>query len=325
MKRREFITLLGGATAAWPLAARAQQRVMPVIGFLDSGANRPDPPAWNAFIQGLGDFGFRENRNVTIEYRGTADLARFSELAMDLVQRRVDVIVAIATAASAAAKSATSTIPIVFQGGLDAVKLGLVASLNRPGGNVTGVASFSQELEPKRLEMLHELAPQADTVAFLFNPTVLDADDRIAEMRAAAATLRQRIIVVAASTESEIETAFASAAHAGVGAMLVAASAFFRQRREQIVGLAARYRIPANYPTRSFVDAGGLMSYGDDRSESMRQAGQYAGRILKGEKPADLPVLQPTKFEFVINLKTAKALGITFPPSFELRATEVIE
>ena len=324
MRRRDFITLLCG-TAAWPLAARAQQRALPVIGFLGNGEQGADTLA--AFRSGLNDAGYVEGRNVAIEYASAhGEYDRLPALAAELVQRRVAVIFATApTNAVYAAKAATSTIPIVFVTGGDPVKLGFVASLNRPGGNVTGVCYFTTELAPKRLELVRELVPGVAAIAVLSNPANTRTQSDESDIEAAARSVGQRIVILHAGTAGEIDTAFSIMAQQGAGALLVVGDAFLTSRRDQIAALAARNLIPAVYNNYLYVVAGGLMSYGDDRLESQRQAGRYIGRILNGEKPADLPVLQPTKFQFVINLTAAKALGLTFPPSFLLRADEVIQ
>jgi putative tryptophan/tyrosine transport system substrate-binding protein len=324
--RRDFITFLGGAVA-WPLAARAQQPAMPVIGWLESGRGGPSANGSAAFRKGLSETGYVEGRNVMIEFRGTEQYEQLPALAAELARHRVAVIFATETANSAqAAKGATATIPIVFFNGSDPVKLGLVASLNRPGGNVTGLTNYAFGLTAKRLELLRELVPQATIMGFLVNPTNLITAGITADMEAAARVVGQKIIVLKANTVEEIDASFARAAEGQIGGLLVGSDGLlFNRRADQLAALAARYRIPANYPARVFPEAGGLMSYGDDRLDSWRQAGIYVGRILKGEKPADLPVLQPTKFEFVINVKTAKELGLLFPPSFHLRADEVIE
>src|SRR5262245_1715567 len=325
MKRSDFITILGATAAAWPFAARAQQPAMPVIGYLVAGgpgtAFSLDP-----FLKGLGEMGYVEGRNVAFVFRGTERVDELPALAAELVRRRVNVIYTGGDPASTlAAKAATSTTPIVFQNSADPVALGLVASINRPGGNITGVSNYSGLLIAKRLELARELVPQAALVGVLDNPHSAISDSSLADLRAAARTVGQEIFVVEAGTASEIESAFATLAQRRVGVLLINSSAFFLNQRHQLAALLARYTIPSNFNTREYVEAGGLMSYGDDRSETRRQAGIYVGRILKGEKPADLPVMQPAKFDFVINLKTAKALGIEFPPSFHLRATEVIE
>jgi putative ABC transport system substrate-binding protein len=322
MKRRDFISFLG-SSAAWPIAARAQQAI-PVIGFLSVG-----PPVVNtlaALRNGLNELGYVEGRDVGFEFRDTEQYDRLPTLAAELVRRRVAVIVTASNLdAVKAAKAATATIPIVFTVGIDPVRLGLVTSLNRPGGNVTGVTFLAQELTAKRLELLRELVPQATTIAYLVNPTNAAADSNIRDVQAAARSVGQQIVVLNASTANEIDTAFATLARQRAGGLLMVGDAFFVSRRDQLVALATHYRIPTIHFDPAFTTAGGLMSYSDDRIESWRQAGLYVGRILKGEKPADLPVLQPAKFEFAINLKTAKAMGIEFPPSFHLRADVVIE
>jgi len=328
--RREFIAALGG-TAAWPLAARAQQpSTLPVIGFLNSaspGPSGPFRPLLDAFHQGLNEGGYVEGSNVVIEYRWAGgQFARLPELAADLVARRVSLIAATGGAVSArAAKGATSTIPILFIGGQDPVADGIVTSLNQPGGNATGVALRTLELMTKRLELLRELVPHAATVALLVNPTdvtnELEARDVEAMMRA----IGGRMVLLKASAENDFEPTFASAARQQADALLVSPNPFFTARRAQIVTLAARHGMPAAYPWREYVDAGGLMSYGPSIVGAYRQIGLYAGRILKGEKPSGLPVQMPIKFELIINLKVAQALRLTIPRIMLIRADEVIE
>jgi ABC-type uncharacterized transport system substrate-binding protein len=324
MKRREFITLLGSAAAAWPLAARA---AMPAIGFLSGGAPGPFKHLVAAFREGLKETGYIEGQNATIEYRwAEGQYDRLPLLATDLARRQVAVIAATGgTQAGLAAKAATATIPIVFSSGIDPITAGLVASFNRPGGNVTGVYLLISELDPKKLGLLRELVPNASVIAVLLNPRSADIRARSAGVQEAARTVGQHIRILHASTERELETAFASLAELRAGALVVSSDPFFNSRRDQIVALAARYAIPAIYEGREYALAGGLISYGTSLAEGYRQVGFYAGRILKGEKPADLPVVQPTKFEYVINLKTAKALGLTVPSSMQFLADEVIE
>jgi putative tryptophan/tyrosine transport system substrate-binding protein len=327
MKRRQFIAGLGSA-AAWPVVARAQQAAMPVIGILQSGNTVRFPPAYASFFQGLSDMGYVEGRNVAVEFRGTDQYDQLLALAADLVRRKVAVIYAIGTANDAmAAKAATTTIPIVFANGSDPVKIGLVPSLSRPGGNITGVTFFLSEIVARRLQFLRELVPGAGvgTIGFLTNPTSLQSEPRTSDVLAAAQRVNQQIRVVTASTVNEIDAAFAAAAEQHLAALIVDGDPLFNSQRDQMVALAARYRIPSSYPTRVFADAGGLMSYGDKRFELIRQSGIYVGRILKGDKPSDLPVLQPTKFELVINMKTAKALGLTIPETLLATADEVIQ
>ena len=326
MKRRDFITLLGGA-ATWPLAARAQQNAMPVIGFLSGVSPEPFAKAVAAFQQGLKELGYIQGQNVAIEYRwAEGQYDRLPALAAELARRQVAVIVATGSNASAlAAKAATSTIPIVFNSGDDPVKLGLIASLNRPGGNATGINFFIAQMEPKRLGFLHQLIPTASLIAVLLNPNNPSFDAQMTDIEEAARTLGRQIHVVNASSEQDIHVAFTTFVQLRAGALLVGADPFFTACREQLVTLAAHYAIPAMYEHREFAVAGGLMSYGTNLHDVYRQVGVYAGRILKGEKPSDLPVMQPTKFEFIINLKTAKALGVTVPVIMQMTADEVIE
>ena len=321
--RREFITLLGGAAAAWPLAARAQQAAMPVVGFFYSGTLTDVPHFVAAFRQGLKETGFIEGQNVVIEYRSAEDQADpLPALVADLVRRQVALIVG-NTPSALAAKAATTTVPIVFATGFDPVRNGLVTNLNRPGGNVTGVSFMSVELAAKQLAFLRELRPGAARIAVLVDPKFPTTERFLSEVRVAASAVGQQLIVLDGSSAREIETAFVTLVQRGAGALHVGGGML--SQRERIIALAARHGIPAIYVLREYVTAGGLMSYGTSMSDAYRQAGIYAGRILKGEKPGDLPVMLPTKFELVINVKTAKALGLELPDRLLALADEVIE
>jgi putative ABC transport system substrate-binding protein len=326
MKRREFITLLGGITAAWPLAAPAQEAATPVVGFLRDSTAAGSGFLINGLRKGLAEAGFVEGHNLTIDYAWTEDQSeRLSALAAELVGRHVPVIVSSALNATFAAKAATSTVPVVFAVNNDPVASGLVASLNRPGGNLTGVSYLSSELGAKRLGLMHELLPKVTDFAVLAHPTYPSSAPFISDVKAAARSLSLRIEVFNASTESEIDTAFAALSAHRLGALLMANNPLFTTRREHIIALAARFAVPTMYVQREFANAGGLICYGTDLPDVYRLAGGYAGRILKGGKPAELPILQPTKFELVINLTTAKALKLDIPPTLLARADEVIE
>jgi putative ABC transport system substrate-binding protein len=327
MKRRQFIALVGRAAASWPLAARAQQAGMPVIGFLSAGSAAERVDLLAAFRQGLSETDYVEGRNVVVDYRWADNqYDRLTELAADLVRRRVRVIVTPgSTPAALAAKAATTAIPIVFTSGADPVKLGLVASLSRPAGNLTGVTFLTSTLPAKQVELLHELVPRTAVIGFLVNPSFPDTPNQLSDVQAAANALRQELVIGRASAESDFESAFSILLQQKIGALLVQAEPFFFTRREQLAMLPIRYALPAMYQLREFVSAGGLISYGANLADTWRLAGVYCGRILKGEKPGDLPVQQSTKVELVINLKTAKALGLTVPPTLLSRADEVIE
>jgi len=326
MKRRDFITLLGGATAAWPLSARAQQPAMPVIGLLSGSSLVGRAHLLTAFLRGLRESGYVEGENVAIEYRWAQEqYDRLPDLAAELARRRVAVIAAIDTPAAIAAKAATTTVPVVFSSGGDPVREGLVASLSRPGGNVTGVSFLASETGTKLLGLLLELLPDAMRIAALVDPKWPTTEPFVADVRAAAAAIRKPIDVLPASTGGDIDAIFARFAQKPVDALVVGGSALTNSRRVQIATLAAYHRVPAIYTLRECVEVGGLMSYGASITDAQRQAGIYASRILKGQKPADLPVMQSTKFEFVINLNTAKAFGLSFPPGLLAIADEVFE
>jgi putative ABC transport system substrate-binding protein len=326
MKRREFVTLLGGAAVTWPLSAKAQQPAMPVIGFLHGASLGSYVPMVVAFRRGLSETGYDEGRNVAIEFRWAENhYDRLPELAADLVRRRMSVIAAFTVDAAGAAKTATTNIPIVFEMGNDPVTAGFVASLNRPGGNLTGVTTLTVLLGVKRLELLLELVPKATVIGILVNPSNANAELITKDLQAATGALGLQTYVQTAGSESDLETAFTALAQQGVGAIVIGSDPFFNSRSNQLAALAVRHRVPMMCPLREYAVAGGLMSYGTSLADVYRQIGVYTGRILKGEKPADLPVIQPSKFEFVVNLKTAKALGLEVSLQLQQRADEVIE
>jgi putative ABC transport system substrate-binding protein len=327
MRRREFITLVGGAAAAWPLAARAQQPAMPVIGFVGTGSPERTAYLLSAFRKGLSETGFVEGKNVSIEYRwANNEYDRLPELTADLIRLRVAVItISFSTVGTRVAKAATTTIPIVFSIAGDPAQLGLVASLNRPGGNLTGWTNLNVELDPKRLELLRELVPRATVFAHLVNPGNPYAGSEISGVQAAAGAIGLSIEVLTATTNPEIDAAFVDLIEKRANALLVSPDNLFSNRRIQITTLSARHAVPTIYPYREDAEAGGLMSYGANIPEEYRQVGLYTGRILHGEKPADMPVLQPTKFELLINLQTAKTLDLTVPQTLLVAADEVIE
>jgi putative ABC transport system substrate-binding protein len=325
MRRRDFVKAVT-ASIAWPLTARAQQNAMPVIGFLSARTSSDSAHLVAVFRQALADNGFIEGRNVAIEFRwADGQYDRLPALASELANKPVAVLFAGANAAALAAKSATATIPIVFAIGGDPVDLGLVSSLNRPGGNLTGVSVISSALEAKRLELLHELLPDVTDIAVLINPTDPQSSTESRDTSAAAQTLGLHLHTLSVSDEHELARAFGALVQLQIGALLIPNDAFFNSRRDQLVTLAAHHSIPAIYPWREYAEVGGLMAYGTSLTDAYRQVGNYAGRILKGAKPADLPVLQSIKFEFVINLKTAKVFGLSFPPGLLAIADEVIE
>jgi putative ABC transport system substrate-binding protein len=325
--RRQFISALGGVAAAWPLAARAQQPTMPVIGWLSGISSQAQRPSLAAFLKALGDAGYAEDRNVQIEYRwADGKYDQLPAMAADLVARRVTLIASAGgEPAVFAAKATTTTIPIVMVVGGDPVKEGLVASLSRPGGNITGATLFAYEMESKRLGLLHEAVPAAKTIAVLLNPGNPNVELQLRDVRETAPHIGVEIIAFNANAEGEFEAIFATMAQRQAGALLVSGDPFFNSRRTHLIALAAQHRLPAIYEWREFALDGGLMSYGTVLADAYGQAGTYAGRILNGEKPGDLPVVLPTKYQFVINLKTAKALGLEFSPTLSARADEVIE
>jgi putative ABC transport system substrate-binding protein len=325
MRRREFIALLGGAAVAWPLAARAQQAAVPLIGLVRSTSSADSVHIVAAFRQGLKQAGFVEGQDCAIEYRWADNqLDRLPALVADLLRQPVDVIVA-NTPAALAAKAATTTVPIVFAGGRDPVRDGLVGSLSRPGGNITGVHFFFSELGAKRLDLLRQIAPTATTIAVLVNPNHGDTEAERADVLATGRAIGQQLFVLDVNSDQDIEAAFATVVQRGAGALYVGTGAFTNSHRERLVALAARHALPASYSQREAVVAGGLVSYGPSITDAYRQTGIYAGRILKGEKPADLPVMRSTRFELMLNLKTAKALGVEIPPTLLALADEVIE
>jgi putative ABC transport system substrate-binding protein len=325
MRRREFITIVGGAVA-WPLSVRAQQAAMPVVGFMMAGSRLALRDEVTAFEAGLKEMGFTEGQNLALEYRfAEGQFDRFPAFASDFVRRQVSVIAASSPQGALAAKRATTAIPVVFSIGADPVEVGLVSSLSHPGGNVIGVYQFTAGLEAKRLGLLHEMVPKAEVVGVLVNPNYAAAESQLRDVQEAAANLGLRLVIVRANIESEFDAAFSTVVTQRAGAMLVCASPFFNSRRQQLVVLASSHALPAIFEWRDFAVAGGLMSYGTSLNNAYRQAGIYAGRILKGEKASELPVVQSTKFEFVINLSTAKALHIDVPPTLSARADEIIE
>jgi putative ABC transport system substrate-binding protein len=327
MRRRDFITYVGGAAAVWPVIARAEQPTMPVIGFLSSFSSTYVAHFTPAFRQGLSETGYTDGQNVVIEFRSAeGQYDRLTGLAAELVDRNVAVIVAIGGSEPAkVAKAASVEIPIVFVSAADPVRAGVVTSFNRPGGNITGVSLLGSALEAKRLELLHEMIPGASPVGVLVNPKYPDVDLELHELQEAADVIKRQIIVARASTETEVDTAFATITQQAAGALLVAQDPFFNSQRNHFVALAAHFRLPAIYNQREYAEVGGLFSYGTNFADGYRQAGVYVGKLLKGAKPSDLPILQPTKYELVINLRTAKTLGLAVPSSLLALADEVIE
>ena len=326
MRRRDFIKVLGGGVAAWPLSARAQRPAMPVIGYLAAGSPGSEARLHEAFVKGLGEAGYADGKNTKIEYRWAENqYDRLPSMAADLVRQDVAVLAATTTPAARAAKAATDTIPIVFTTIADPVQIGFVASLNRPGGNVTGATMLSVEVGPKLVELLHVAVPSAGTMALLVNPTNPNAATQSKSIEQAAAKLGVKLHVLNASTESDLDTAFAKLNQLGAGALIIAHDVFFNAQARQLGGLTLRNKLPAIYTLPEFSAGGGLISYGASRADGWHQAGLYVGRILKGEKPSELPVIQPTTFEFAINLRTAKALGVSVPLPLIASADEIIE
>jgi ABC-type uncharacterized transport system substrate-binding protein len=326
MKRRELITLLGGVALSWPLAVRAQQAAMPVIGYLSARSHDAEASVHTAILAALEEAGFVAGRNVVIEYRfAEGREERLPMLASDLVRRAPTLLIATNQSSALAVKAAITTIPIVFGVGEDPVEVGLAPSLNRPGGNATGVSGLTSVLGPKRLGLLRELMPKPGLIAFVINPDTESTPRQVESLKAAAQSVAQALLVVPAATEAQVDEAFATMAQRKVAGIVYSASPFFQVIRDKVITLAAKHAIPAVYEWPVFVTAGGLMSYSTNRTEINRHVGSYAGRILKGENPADLPIVQPTKFELVINVKTAQTLGLTIPPSLLARADEIIE
>ena len=326
MRRREFITFLGSAVAAWPLPARAQKPSQPVIGYLGLTSHKGEAEMAGSFLKGLKEAGFEEGRNVTVEFLfADGDVGRLPTLAAELVRRNVSIILTGTTAGTVAAKRVTSTVPIVFVIGADPIKAGLVTQLNHPGANLTGISFFTNQMESKRLGLLHELAPKVELIGVLLNPNNPFFENQLKDLNEASRTLGVKIQVERASKDDDIANAFKAFAQQGAGAVLVGADPYFNSRRSLVIDPAAKLRIPAIYEWREFAEAGGLMSYGTSLTESFRQSGGFVARILKGENPGDLPVVQSTKFEFVINLKTARRLDIAVPPGLSARADDILE